>query len=53
MLCSQPSGDAQEVLSLRRGPVRILRILPTPHGSTPKTPYHDKRPLIAVCDGAR
>ncbi|XP_072042853.1 BCAS3 microtubule associated cell migration factor-like [Amphiura filiformis] len=46
------SGEAQEVLSLRRGPVRILRILPTPHGSTSKMQYHEKRPLLAVCDGA-
>ncbi|XP_072163285.1 BCAS3 microtubule associated cell migration factor-like [Diadema setosum] len=44
------NGDAEEVLSLRQGPVRILRILPTPPHS--KNHHQDKRPLIAVCDGA-
>jgi len=26
----QPNGEAQEVLSLRQGPVRICRVLPNP-----------------------
>ncbi|XP_041457041.1 breast carcinoma-amplified sequence 3-like isoform X2 [Lytechinus variegatus] len=44
------NGDAEEVLSLRQGPVRILRILPTPPHS--KNHHQDKRPLVAICDGA-
>ncbi|XP_022102126.1 breast carcinoma-amplified sequence 3 homolog isoform X2 [Acanthaster planci] len=47
-----PSGDAQEVLSLRQGPVRILRILPTPYVTAISNHQQDKRPLVALCDGA-
>ncbi|XP_033627026.1 breast carcinoma-amplified sequence 3-like [Asterias rubens] len=47
-----PSGEAQEVLSLRQGPVRILRILPTPYTSGIRNHQQDKRPLVALCDGA-
>ncbi|XP_038074360.1 breast carcinoma-amplified sequence 3-like isoform X2 [Patiria miniata] len=47
-----PSGDAQEVLSLRQGPVRILRILPTPYINSIRNHQQDKRPLVALCDGA-
>ncbi|XP_071791038.1 BCAS3 microtubule associated cell migration factor-like isoform X1 [Asterias amurensis] len=47
-----PSGEAQEVLSLRQGPVRILRVLPTPYTSGIRNHQQDKRPLVALCDGA-
>ncbi|KAK3084553.1 hypothetical protein FSP39_015274, partial [Pinctada imbricata] len=44
-------GEAQEVVSLRQGPIRVCKVLPTP------TPAYDecdqfrsKRPLLAICD---
>ncbi|GFR86101.1 breast carcinoma-amplified sequence 3-like protein [Elysia marginata] len=44
------SGEAQEVVSLRQGPVTCLRILPTPD------PEHDEfktqRPIAAICDSS-
>ncbi|XP_063448819.1 BCAS3 microtubule associated cell migration factor-like [Mytilus trossulus] len=46
-----PNGEAQEVYSVRQGPVRILRVLPTPspaYGENDK--FASKRPLVAVCD---
>lgn len=46
-----PNGEAQEVYSVRQGPVRILRVLPSP---TPVFGENDifanKRPLVALCD---
>ncbi|KAL3858527.1 hypothetical protein ACJMK2_013112 [Sinanodonta woodiana] len=48
-----PKGEAQEVLSLRQGPVKILRILPSPDqllGHVDK--YSEKRPLVAMCDSS-
>lgn len=45
------NGEAQEVLSLRQGPIRIFRVLPTPTQvfENPDQ-YHYKRPLAALCD---
>ncbi|GIX68121.1 breast carcinoma-amplified sequence 3 homolog [Caerostris extrusa] len=45
------SGEAQEVLSLREGPVKFLKVLPTPEPiENIKDRYAISRPLIAVCD---
>ena len=51
----QASGEAQEVLSLRQGPVRTLRLLKTPVAAFPDRVdiYANKRPLIALCDASR
>uniref|UniRef100_S4RTY9 Uncharacterized protein n=1 Tax=Petromyzon marinus TaxID=7757 RepID=S4RTY9_PETMA len=47
------SGEAQELYSVRSGPVRCARLLPTPHsGVDRKDLFADKRPLLATCDGA-
>lgn len=46
------TGEAQEVLSLRQGPVRLLRMLKTPEGAKSKDEYAVSRPLFAVCDAA-
>ncbi|XP_078598745.1 BCAS3 microtubule associated cell migration factor-like isoform X1 [Branchiostoma floridae x Branchiostoma japonicum] len=47
------SGEAQEVLSIRQGPVRVLRVLPTPiSGNHQSDSFADKRPLVAMCDGS-
>ncbi|KAJ8312061.1 hypothetical protein KUTeg_009434 [Tegillarca granosa] len=43
-----PNGEAQEALSLRQGPIKILRVLPTP--TQEYDPYSVKRPLAAICD---
>ncbi|XP_033748515.1 breast carcinoma-amplified sequence 3-like [Pecten maximus] len=46
-----PSGEALEVLSLRQGPVKIARVLPTPvpvKGDADL--FHTHRPLMALCD---
>uniref|UniRef100_A0A8C4EI69 BCAS3 microtubule associated cell migration factor n=1 Tax=Dicentrarchus labrax TaxID=13489 RepID=A0A8C4EI69_DICLA len=43
-------GEAQELFSVRHGPVRAARILPAPHISPLKTDsFADKRPLLGVC----
>ena len=34
LLILQSSGEAQEVFSVRQGPVRVLRLLPTPETGT-------------------
>uniref|UniRef100_A0A3Q4MGA3 BCAS3 microtubule associated cell migration factor n=1 Tax=Neolamprologus brichardi TaxID=32507 RepID=A0A3Q4MGA3_NEOBR len=39
------AGEAQELFSVRHGPVRAARILPAPHNSD----FADKRPLLGVC----
>ncbi|XP_012946311.1 breast carcinoma-amplified sequence 3 isoform X3 [Aplysia californica] len=44
------TGDAQEVLSVRQGPVSCLRVLPTPDPEADK--FKDKRPIIGVCDSS-
>ncbi|KAI1903653.1 hypothetical protein AGOR_G00029420 [Albula goreensis] len=45
-----PSGEAQELFSVRHGPVRTARILPAPHVSPLKTDsFAEKRPLLSVC----
>ncbi|XP_077865334.1 BCAS3 microtubule associated cell migration factor-like [Saccoglossus kowalevskii] len=45
------SGEAQELLSMRQGPIRIAKLLPSIEQD--KTdPLHERRPLLAVCDGA-
>ncbi|XP_050411358.1 BCAS3 microtubule associated cell migration factor isoform X1 [Patella vulgata] len=47
------NGDGQEILSLRQGPVRILKVLPTPDiGNCDNEKFASKRPLIAVCDSS-
>ncbi|KAJ8280943.1 hypothetical protein GJAV_G00061330 [Gymnothorax javanicus] len=44
------SGEAQELFSVRQGPIRAARILPAPHISPVKTDgFAEKRPLLAVC----
>ena len=54
LLFSQASGEAQEVLSLRQGPVKTLRVLPTPeHVYDGNDLYKYKRPLVAICDTTR
>ncbi|XP_046356113.1 BCAS3 microtubule associated cell migration factor-like [Haliotis rufescens] len=47
------NGEAQEVMSLRQGPVRILRVLPTPEPVFADIDsYGGKRPLFAMCDSS-
>ncbi|KAK7474430.1 hypothetical protein BaRGS_00034313 [Batillaria attramentaria] len=43
-------GEALEVLSLRQGPICILRVLPTPPPDNDA--FSNKRPLMAVCDSS-
>ncbi|XP_076139237.1 BCAS3 microtubule associated cell migration factor [Alosa pseudoharengus] len=44
------SGEAQELFSVRHGPVRAARLLPAPHISPLKTDsFAEKRPLLGVC----
>ncbi|XP_078785875.1 BCAS3 microtubule associated cell migration factor isoform X7 [Oryzias latipes] len=44
------AGEAQELFSVRHGPVRAARILPAPHISSLKTDsFAEKRPLLGVC----
>ncbi|KAG5836751.1 hypothetical protein ANANG_G00231890 [Anguilla anguilla] len=44
------SGEAQELFSVRQGPIRAARVLPAPHISPLKMDgFADKRPLLAVC----
>ncbi|KAI0238457.1 Breast carcinoma-amplified sequence 3 [Lamellibrachia satsuma] len=47
------SGEAQEVMSVRQGPVRFLKVMPTPL-TVPGCPdlFACKRPLLAVCDAS-
>ncbi|KAG7483636.1 hypothetical protein MATL_G00040540 [Megalops atlanticus] len=48
-----PTGEAQELFSVRNGPVRTARILPAPHISPLKTDsFAEKRPLLGVCKSA-
>ncbi|XP_063060938.1 breast carcinoma-amplified sequence 3 isoform X2 [Engraulis encrasicolus] len=47
------SGEAQELFSVRHGPVRTARLLPAPHISPLKTDnFAEKRPLLGVCKSA-
>ncbi|XP_015255548.1 PREDICTED: breast carcinoma-amplified sequence 3-like [Cyprinodon variegatus] len=47
------AGEAQELFSVRHGPVRAARILPAPHISPLKTDsFAEKRPLLGVCKSA-
>ncbi|KAJ8367865.1 hypothetical protein SKAU_G00078930 [Synaphobranchus kaupii] len=47
---SMLSGEAQELFSVRQGPVRAARVLPAPHISPLMTDsFAEKRPLLAVC----
>ncbi|KAL4223089.1 Breast carcinoma amplified sequence 3 [Mactra antiquata] len=47
------NGEAQEVLSMRQGPVRICRILPNPDPVLGYTDsYVSKRPLVILCDSS-
>ncbi|XP_061775314.1 breast carcinoma-amplified sequence 3 [Nerophis ophidion] len=44
------AGEAQELFSVRHGPVRTARILPAPHiGPLEVDIFSDKRPLLGVC----
>ncbi|XP_037124300.1 breast carcinoma-amplified sequence 3 isoform X9 [Syngnathus acus] len=44
------AGEAQELFSVRHGPVKTARILPAPHFSPLKVDvFSDKRPLLGVC----
>ncbi|XP_065429112.1 BCAS3 microtubule associated cell migration factor isoform X15 [Chrysemys picta bellii] len=44
------SGEAQELFSVRHGPVRAARILPAPQISPQKCDnFSEKRPLLGVC----
>ncbi|XP_027900631.1 BCAS3 microtubule associated cell migration factor isoform X3 [Xiphophorus couchianus] len=44
------AGEAQELFSVRHGPVRAARILPAPHISPLKADgFAEKRPLLGVC----
>uniref|UniRef100_A0A8D2L2G7 BCAS3 microtubule associated cell migration factor n=1 Tax=Varanus komodoensis TaxID=61221 RepID=A0A8D2L2G7_VARKO len=44
------SGEAQELYSVRHGPVRTARVLPSPQISPQKCDnFAEKRPLLAVC----
>ncbi|ESO08177.1 hypothetical protein HELRODRAFT_190926 [Helobdella robusta] len=43
-------GEAQEVISLRQGPVRNLKFLPNPADATQNDIQGSKRPLIALTD---
>lgn len=51
--CVSANGEAQEVLSWRQGPVRVLNILSTPDSSSGNDPFASKRPLVALCDSSR
>ncbi|ELU13646.1 hypothetical protein CAPTEDRAFT_150615 [Capitella teleta] len=45
------SGEAQEVMSVRQGPVKILRLLPAPKEAFDRSDlYSLRRPLAAMCD---
>ncbi|CAB4038182.1 breast carcinoma-amplified sequence 3 [Paramuricea clavata] len=47
------NGEAEEVVSVRQGPVKVVRVLQTPlHGDHECDVFHDKRPLVSVCDAA-
>ncbi|KAM7310438.1 BCAS3 microtubule associated cell migration factor [Ixodes scapularis] len=50
--CISTNGEAQEVLSWRQGPVRVLNILPTPDSSSGNDMFASKRPLVALCDSS-
>ncbi|RMC10627.1 hypothetical protein DUI87_12338 [Hirundo rustica rustica] len=44
------SGEAQELFSVRHGPVRAARVLPAPQISAQKCDnFAEKRPLLGVC----
>ncbi|XP_073521588.1 BCAS3 microtubule associated cell migration factor isoform X2 [Phyllobates terribilis] len=44
------SGEAQELFSVRHGPVRSARILPSPQICTQKADsFSEKRPLLGMC----
>lgn len=45
------NGEAEELVSMRQGPVKVVRILKTPvHGNGDCDVFHNKRPLVAACD---
>uniref|UniRef100_A0A3P9PL94 BCAS3 microtubule associated cell migration factor n=1 Tax=Poecilia reticulata TaxID=8081 RepID=A0A3P9PL94_POERE len=47
------AGEAQELFSVRHGPVRAARILPAPHISPLKVDgFAEKRPMLGVCKSA-
>ncbi|CAI9719521.1 Breast carcinoma-amplified sequence 3,Breast carcinoma-amplified sequence 3 homolog [Octopus vulgaris] len=46
-------GEAQEVMSIRQGPVRAVRILPTPVPVFEEVDsFASKRPLMVICDSS-
>ncbi|XP_048741854.2 BCAS3 microtubule associated cell migration factor-like isoform X2 [Ostrea edulis] len=45
------NGEAQEILSLRQGPIRIFKVLPSPTQVFEDCDqFHYKRPLAVLCD---
>ncbi|XP_013379441.1 LOW QUALITY PROTEIN: breast carcinoma-amplified sequence 3-like [Lingula anatina] len=49
------SGESHEVLSLRQGPVRVLRVLSSPEPvfeDSMHDAFESKRPLVALSDGS-
>ncbi|CAM1308780.1 BCAS3 (predicted) [Pycnogonum litorale] len=49
------NGEAQEVLSLRQGAVKIIKVLPNPQpdqATYKKDEFCDKRPIAALCDSS-
>ncbi|KAL5017211.1 hypothetical protein ScPMuIL_006800 [Solemya velum] len=47
------NGEAQELLSLREGPIKVARVLPTPDPVFGENDaFASARPLIAVCDAS-
>lgn len=46
------SGEAQEILSLRQGPVRHVRLLSQPSSTECPDIFSMKRPLLIVCDAS-
>ncbi|XP_042899479.1 BCAS3 microtubule associated cell migration factor isoform X2 [Parasteatoda tepidariorum] len=49
--CIPASGEAQEVLSWREGPVKFLKLLSSPESAPSlKDRFVANRPLVAICD---
>ncbi|CAH1800471.1 unnamed protein product, partial [Owenia fusiformis] len=47
------SGEAQELYSTRQGPVKTLKILPTPENVFGNKDVHAaQRPIVAICDSS-
>lgn len=46
------SGEAQEILSVRQGPVQHVRLLPQPSSAEHPDLFSSKRPLLVICDAS-